>query len=178
MFMARQPVQPPLNLPQAIVEFVELIRDPSWLPKFVAAAEAVTDANKLTAEEAQHLADAQCMIEEASGLKKKQVEENNLLTSWESRLAQREEKAANREKQCDERNTAIAGGEKKLSDLAQQIAQQQTRLDNQAKQQKVIDDAQQKRGIKLEQWEAELAEQEKAFDSARSLVTKKKAGQV
>ncbi len=177
MFMARQPTQPSLNLPQAIVEFVELIRDPSWLPQFAAAAEAVADANKLTEEEAQHFAGAQAIIEEASGLKKKQIEENNRLASWESKLAQREEKASNREKQCDERNTVIAAGEKKLFDLAQQLAQQQARLDSQVRQQKVIDDAQQKRATKLEQWESELAEQEKAFDNARSLVTKKKAVQ-
>ena len=176
MFMARQPAQPSLNLPQAIVEFVELIRDPSWLPKYVATAEAVADANKLTVEEAQQLKDAQAIIEEASGLEAKQLAENNRLTSMASQLGVKADDIARREKQCDERNTSLGEFEKSLNALAEELAGKINDLGHKDKFQLELATTLVEEEARLKVWADELAQDQKNWDAARNLVTKKKAG--
>ena len=173
MFMSRQPTPPVANLPDLIVQVARCITDPKWLKDYVQAAQSVTEANVLTEEEAQRLLDAQQVIEEAAG---KESALAAAAAANEARTAQLkvgEGIVAKREQDCDARNTALGEREKELTRLAQELGERQKKLDAQAAQQKALDETQRKRAVKLDEWESEMAEEQKRWDDARKLVAKK-----
>ena len=173
MFMARQPVQPPLNLPQAIVEFVTLVKDTSWLKPFVEAAQQVAKANALTEEEVANLASAQKVIEEAASKEKDlaAIAQKQAVTDQvQSAIAA---KLNSREKQCDERNTSLGEFEESLNFLAEDLASKINALDHKDKTQLELATTLILEEQRLKAWAGELDVQQQNWDAARAMLTKK-----
>ena len=175
MFTFRQPVNPSVNAPQAIVDFVGLLKDPAWLKSLVEASQSIAGANKLTEEEAENVRDARAALEKASGLDKAYKSREDRITAREVAVLDREAGAAAREKQCDGRNTAIA---KQEADAAAR----QAALDKSAKDVGDLwaralakEKANATEALRLASWASSLEDEQKQWDAARNLVTKKKA---
>lgn len=103
--MQRQPTQPAKNLPQAIIDLAAMLKDPEWLKAHVQAAMDINGANKLTEEEMAEFSAAQKVIDEAGPIRE-QLESDVSALAESIKLHDAARAAvANREKQCDKRDS-------------------------------------------------------------------------
>lgn len=98
MQMARTPVNPALNLPQAILDLATQLKDKKFLQSLVATAQAITAANKLTEEEADNLEEARVIIAQVAAAEKRLAALQTEIAALEKREATVAKREANAKK--------------------------------------------------------------------------------
>lgn len=123
MYTYRNPTFPGPNTPQAIVDFVHMLKDPEWLASMVKAAKSLNEINKLTEKEADTLKEAQETIKLADEAQADALAAIKKLEAIqeEIRLGKAEMKV--REQQTDQRNTDLAIREQAASSLMAEAEQ-------------------------------------------------------
>lgn len=120
------PPKPVINIPQTVVDFVTLLKDPKWLEDLVSAANAITQANGFTEEQAKAIAVAEATIAAAKEVQIGLTATRLALDTRASNVTHREFEVTKREKLNDTRNTELASAE---SDMAKRLMAVQDRED-------------------------------------------------
>lgn len=114
--MNRVPAPPAKNLPQAIIDLADILKNPEWLDNVRKTAQEVSEANKLTEEDITALEAAKKTLSDADEVNGKIKQVQAELVKAQEDLDTQKDLTAKREKQCDARTTQLSKDEGDLRD--------------------------------------------------------------